>query len=180
MTGANGSTPPRTGRFANARERLASRVNGAPAASTMVGDQALDDIRGQLSGIMSALANVVERPTLTDEDRAILREIDDRLASIEHRAEETRRTSAAIQSANDSRFESIEARLDDLRAAMSRTEQGVRVTTKAIPAVERVVSTPWGVVLVAMTLVFVGLSIVADGVRETAARVYSLAIEIVR
>lgn len=180
MTGANGSTPPRGGRFANARDRLASRVNGGAPATSTAGDQALDDIRGQLSGIMNALANVAERPTLTDEDRAIFREIDDRLASIEVRADEARRVAATLQSANESRFESIEARLDDLRAAMSRTEQGVRVTTKAIPAVERIVSTPWGVVLVCLTLVFVGLSIVADGVRETATRVYSIAIELVR
>lgn len=54
------------------------------------------------------------------------------------------------------------------------------MTTKAIPAVERVVQTPWGVVLIAMTLLFVGLSIVADGVRETTARIYSIAIEWVR
>lgn len=167
------------GRFSNARDRLASRVSGA-APPPPPGDTALEEIRGQLNGIMSALANVAERPTLTDEDRAIFREIDDRLGSIERRAEEARSLGATLQAANESRFEAMEARLDDLRAAMFRTEQGVRVTTKAIPAVERIVQTPWGVVLIALTLVFVGLSIVADGVRETMTRIYSLAIEIVR
>ena len=180
MTATNGSTPPRAGRFANARERLASRVTGGTHSPTTGGDQALEDIRAQLSGIMNALANVAEKPTLTEEDRVIFHGIDDRLASIEERAEQARIMSETLQDANETRFKALEARLDDLRAAMFRTEQGVKVTTKAIPAVERVVSTPWGVVLVAMTLVFVGLSIVADGVRETAARVYSLAIEIVR
>lgn len=120
MSGLNGSGRG-PGRFANARERLASRVSG-PATPAPAGDQALDEIRGQLNGIMSALANVAERPTLTDEDRQIFREIDDRLGSIEERAEEARRLAATLQSANESRFEAMEARLDDLRAALFRTE----------------------------------------------------------